>query len=99
MEDIFLQDCRRFTIRNVESRNYMERNHFGRHDVREDCHVHGNREMGCILVQFRSDRSCMLIVWTPITLACSGAGASARDCEATACWKPLTGDVDRPQRY
>ncbi len=47
--NIFLQDCRRFTIRNVESRNYNGDGISFQicHDVHvEDCHVHGNRGNG-----------------------------------------------------
>ena len=82
--NIFLQDCRRFTIRNVESRNY---NGDGiSFQICHDVTSMATGGMGCILVQVRSDRSCVVIVWTPIILACSGAGASSTGLpRATAC--------------
>lgn len=47
--NIFLQDCKRFTIRNVESRNYNGDGISFQicHDVHvEKCHVHGNQGNG-----------------------------------------------------
>jgi len=47
--NIFLQDCKRFTIRNVESRNYNGDGISFQicHDVHvEQCHVHGNQGNG-----------------------------------------------------
>lgn len=47
--NIFLQDCKRFQIRNVESRNYNGDGISFQicHDVHvENCHVHGNRGNG-----------------------------------------------------
>lgn len=47
--NIFLQDCKRFQIRNVESRNYNGDGISFQicHDVRvENCHVHGNQGNG-----------------------------------------------------
>ena len=47
--NIFLQDCNRFTIRNVESRNYNGDGISFQicHDVRvENCHIHGNSGNG-----------------------------------------------------
>jgi len=47
--NIFLQDCNRFTIRNVEARNYNGDGISFQicHDIRvENCHIHGNRGNG-----------------------------------------------------
>ncbi|MEE2936130.1 MAG: right-handed parallel beta-helix repeat-containing protein [Planctomycetota bacterium] len=47
--NIFLQDCNRFTIRNVEARNYNGDGISFQicHDIRvENCHVHGNQGNG-----------------------------------------------------